>query len=51
MHITFVALNFTQSDLAAEEKHYFDYHVEAGKHGAASAPSLRLERLDARLEV
>ncbi len=31
MHITFVAFNFTGSDLAAEEQHYFDYHVALAK--------------------
>jgi uncharacterized protein (TIGR02118 family) len=31
MHITFVAFNFKGSDLAAEEKHYFDYHVALAK--------------------
>ncbi len=31
MHITFVCFNFRGSDTAAEEKHYFDYHVALAK--------------------
>ena len=31
MHITYVAFNFKGSDLAAEEQHYFDYHVALAK--------------------
>jgi len=31
MHITYVAFNFKGADLAAEEQHYFDYHVALAK--------------------